>query len=258
MSAKKTNEQFLKEARELNGNLFNYLSEYETARKKILIECTTCGHIFPQTPSSHLNCRGCPKCAEKSRVVQMKINSKKLNEKAKREFADKANKKHNFGFDYSGVIYIKSYIPVEIKCKKCGRIFHQIPSDHLSGRGCPYCNESKGEKLVGIFLMDNNIVHIPQHYYPKLKWRTRLRYDFYLPDYNLCIEYQGPQHFEHVNWSGKLTLAQMDIRLSIEQMKDEAKREYCIANNIGLLAIPYWDKDKIDEIISKKLKLSIT
>jgi hypothetical protein len=41
----------------------------------------------------------------------------------------------------------------------------------------------------------------------------------------------------------------------IQQKIDQIKREYCKNNNIKLLEIPYWDFDKIEEILNKELSL---
>ena len=66
---------------------------------------------------------------------------------------------------------------------------------------------------------------------------VRLRFDFYLPDYNCCIEYDGIQHFE--GWSNSL------LNLRDNKYRDNIKEEYCKNNNIRLIRIPYTDFDKI-------------
>lgn len=50
----------------------------------------------------------------------------------------KAQTIHNFKFDYSKVVYVNSKTPVEIICSKHGP-YMQLPSEHLSGKGCKYC-----------------------------------------------------------------------------------------------------------------------
>lgn len=66
-----------------------------------------------------------------------------------------------------------------------------------------------------------------------------LRFDFYLFDYNLCIEYDGIQHFEETSWRHE--------RLQDVQYRDFVKNDYCKKHNIKLIRIPYWDFDKLTD-----------
>lgn len=80
---------------------------------------------------------------------------------------------------------------------------------------------------------------------------------FYLPDYNMCIEYNGKQHY---NWSdtyfsNKITEEQRKEKFKEQQTRDEIKRQYCMDNGIKLLEIPCWDIRKIPEILQRELKL---
>lgn len=72
------------------------------------------------------------------------------------------------------------------------------------------------------------------------KTNCRLRYDFYLPDYNCCIEYDGFAHFKASGgWSTEENLAGI-------QYRDNIKNKFCEDNNIRLVRIPYTDFNKID------------
>ena len=55
--------------------------------------------------------------------------------------------KHNFKFDYSQVVYLKSSAPVTIICNACGTVFKQTPASHSAGHGCKQCqiNSSKNK-----------------------------------------------------------------------------------------------------------------
>lgn len=79
------------------------------------------------------------------------------------------------------------------------------------------------------------------------------RFDFYLPDYNLMIEYDGEQHYMPVNF-GENDMETMEENLKIRQKNDEIKNNYCNENNISLLRIPYWEKQNIDNIINDCLQ----
>jgi len=64
-------------------------------------------------------------------------------------------------------------------------------NSQLNGKGCPTWNESKGERKIKIFLKDNNIKFISQKRFNNCRNKYTLPFDFYLPEYNICIEYNG-------------------------------------------------------------------
>ena len=112
--------------------------DYVAAKKPVLIWCPKCSIYFPQTPSNHLNGRGCPTCFNKIRRGQ---SSKK---KAAEEFIEKAIAKHGEGtYLYDKVKYDTTTKPVLIGCPKCENYFPQTPNNHLNGRGCPDCGFEK-------------------------------------------------------------------------------------------------------------------
>lgn len=62
MSKKKSAEQFIKEAKEKFGNKYNYDKVvYKGCNTKVIIVCPIHGD-FEQTPHSHIDGQGCPKC----------------------------------------------------------------------------------------------------------------------------------------------------------------------------------------------------
>ena len=66
-------------------------------------------------------------------------------------------------------------------------------------------------------------------------------FDFYLPDYNACIEYDGQQHFEPIDFFG----GEEKFKKTIQ--RDEIKTNYCLVNNIRLLRIRY-DENVIEAL----------
>lgn len=132
--------------------------------------------------------------------------------------------------------YHESY---EIKC-----------NNFYTGYRCPVCSSSKGEKRVKAWLDVNNIDYVPQKEFEKLigLGGGNLSYDFYMPDYNLLIEYQGQYHDGTVS-------NQTKKQYEKQQEHDRRKREYAKENGIELLEIWYWDFDNIEEILNGKLKI---
>ena len=82
------------------------------------------------------------------------------------------------------------------------------------------------------FLEEQKIHYIPQKTFSPLN-KSKYRFDFYIPKYNLAIEYQGEQHFRDNSF--------FKDGLDVVQKRDEVKRNYCKENKIDLLEISYKD-----------------
>jgi predicted nucleic acid-binding Zn-ribbon protein len=164
------------------------------------------------------------------------------------EFIEKARLVHGYKFDYSLSVYTKASDKIAIKCLKCGVIFNQKANNHLSGMGCPKCNESKGENRVAKYLSENNIRFTKDKIFKTLKDKSYLKPDFYLDDLNLLIEYDGEFHYKALIGS---TQEIKQKNLETQQRRDKIKNEWAKDNNIPLLRIPYWDYDNIEELIEK-------
>lgn len=147
-------------------------------------------------------------------------------------FIAKAILKHENKYDYSLVNYINNKNKVKIICTTHGE-FEQRPDHHLKGQGCPICKESKGEREIRKYLNDNNINFISQKRFKECRNILPLPFDFYLPDYNICIEYDGEQHFK------KFRFEKTNENLIARQNNDKIKKNFCDKNKISLLRISY-------------------
>lgn len=128
----------------------------------------------------------------------------------------------------------------------CGHDPHGIIPSHLKQNcGCPICNESKGEKFIRLYLEKKDIKFIQEYKFEDCKHKRSLPFDFYISDYNLCIEFDGIQHFKEVKHFGKKSFKDTQIR-------DEIKDNYCKENNINLIRIPYWELDNMEDILDKE------
>ena len=247
----KTSEKFIQEAIKIHGNNYDYSNvKYNHAYKKIKIYCSSCHKYFYQTPHDHLNGRGCPYCKN------IKI-SKKLRSSSK-EFIKKAQEIHGLNkYDYSNVKYTTAKQQIYIKCNTCERMFLQSPEHHLRGQGCPFCNQSKGELKIKELLEKKNIKYEVQKRFKDCKDKRSLPFDFYLPEYNICIEFQGKQHYKE-GFSFfiliKKNLIEAKKFFNITKKHDKIKKDYCKKNNILLLEIKYNDniEQKLNKIIKKE------
>ena len=151
-------------------------------KNKVIITCPEHGD-FKQKPHSHLILKsGCSKCANVYSYTT-------------EEFIQKARQTHGNKYDYSKVNYINNYTHVIIICKKHG-VFNQQPREHLYRKcGCPVCVSSKGELAIKAILDKYSIEAKPQYMIPEVA--DILKYDFYLPEYRLLVEFHGIQHYEY-------------------------------------------------------------
>ena len=79
-----------------------------------------------------------------------------------------------------------------------------------------------------------------------------MKFDFYLPDYNAIIEYDGEQHFMPVDFANKgAELATNSYNKNLK--RDEIKNKYCKDNDIRLIRIPYYEYDNIESILTSEL-----
>jgi hypothetical protein len=228
---KNSTEDFIKKAIKIHKNKYDYsLVDYKTAHTKVIIICPQHGQ-FLQKPNAHINGSGCPGC-KLERIINN--NPRK---KTQKEFIDQITNIHGKKYDYSKTIYKGDSKYVTITCPKHGE-FKQIANYHLHGNGCPKCNNSTGELNIEKFLKTNKIPFIHQKRFNDCKDSLCLPFDFYLPGYNLCIEFDGIQHFRPVKiFGGK-------ERFLILKKHDLIKSNYCKNKNINLIRISY--KDKIE------------
>lgn len=210
------------------------LLKYEGGKTpKITLKCLNCGkentrqtHHFIQYPHN------CPSCHPKG--TSQKITLEECQKRIDSAFGENV---------LTIVKYNGNNTTSVFKCNKCNYIFEAVPTSIWRKRtlGCPQCTQSKssGENLIEAFLRKNNIHFRKQERFANCKDKQMLPFDFYLPDYNTCIEFQGEQHYKKDSfyWSEKL------------MEHDEIKRNFCKKHNIKLIEIPYWEKNNISNIL---------
>jgi len=157
MSKKKTNEQFVEDAKLIHGDKYDYSKvHYINSQTKVTIICKTHGE-FNQSPNKHLCKQGCPKCSKNYKLTH-------------ENFIENAKKIHGNKYDYSKVDYLNSNTKVIIICKIHGE-FEQNPHSHIGKQkhGCPKC--SKNCKLtIKEFIEKAKIIHGTKYDYSKVKY----------------------------------------------------------------------------------------
>lgn len=236
---KYTHESLIEKFNQIHNYKFTYsLEQYKNVKSYISITCPSHG-VFEQRADAHIAGNGCRLCVDESKASIAK------------DLISKFEMIHKHKYDYSKMIYKNTRTKIVIVCDKHGD-FEQTPSCHLQGKGCLSCKESKGEASIASFLDQHDISY--QREYQLCKnphTNSFLRVDFYLPDFNMCIEYDGMQHFKEVAfWSSRNSLIN-------NQKRDHLKNTYCKKNKIKMLRIPYTEYKNINLILCKSLKIEI-
>ena len=126
---------------------------------------------------------------------------------------------------------------IECICPECGEVFRASWHNIKCGtrERCYKCSNqiSQIEYNVKKYLDEKNINYIQQKRFDDCKNKRALPFDFYLPQYNLCIEVNGTQHYREQQIFSET--------LEHRKMIDNIKKEYCKKNNILFLELPYWD-----------------
>lgn len=135
------------------------------------------------------------------------------------------------------------------KCLICLGNWESKWNNIMNGKGCPHCASYKGELKIFDLLEKWKFYFTKQAIFDGCSLDAPLRFDFYIPNLNLCIEFQGKQHFEPLKFFGG------EEGFKYQIIRDNFKRNYCKLNKIKLLEIPYWEFDNIENILIKELSL---
>ncbi len=213
-SQRSTTKAFIEKANKVHNGIYDYSEiNYVNNSTKININCKTHG-IFYQSPANHTDKeRGCPQCKGGVSITQ-------------EQFISDATRIHRGRYDYSKVNYINSGTKVEIICKKHGS-FWQTPNNHRK-RNCPNCRLSTGELIIIHLLNDFGIIFEHQKRFDNCRNILPLPFDFYIPEYNLCLEYDGKQHFFPV-------FGEENFKETI--LHDKIKTNFCKNNDINLIRV---------------------
>lgn len=233
----KTNEDFVKELSQVT-NKIELLTHYVNSDTKIKCRCRIDGYEWSTQPSHLLNGHGCPKC---SGVIL----------KSHEDFVQELS------YIQPNIIVLGAYDgnkkKILCQCSVCGHQWKGSPNALLRGRsGCASCNESYGEAIISSYLKSNQIPYVLQKRFDDCKDKFSLPFDFYLPDLNMCIEYDGEQHFRPVNFGGCSKETAQNSFKKI-QYHDNIKSQYCLDNNISLIRIDYTQFNKIHNKLDEYL-----
>jgi len=235
------NQVLISKFNEIHADFYDYSKVIHThINDEVIIICKEHGE-FKQIPRNHLQGKGCRECGRKSAADKIRLTNK--------EIISIFRNVHGNRYDYSEVVYVTNQDKVKIICKIHGP-FWQTPNSHRQRKGCSNCSMSKGEALIASILDNGKINYLAE--YPVLNPKTghNLRFDFYLPEKNIFIEFDGLQHFEPVNFGGMSFESSLKVHTRLKA-RDKIKDKLAKEMDVKLLRIKY-DQD-IQESLNDNL-----
>ena len=236
---------FVKLAKKVHGDRYDYSKTEipKSTQSKVTIICPEHGE-FKQFVWLHLSGCKCPACAGFPNRLTKEERGELFIQKAKERYGNK--------FDYSNVNYVNNDTTVEIYCNEHYVSCMTTPDTHIRGGSCPMCARSEGEALIYGFLSNHSIRFYTQYRFehdnPMCK-RAYLNADFYLPDYNLVIEFNGIQHYETTPFFNN-----KEWTLEDQQIRDATLVDVLQRQGIRLLVIKYDDINRIQSILKRELQ----
>lgn len=175
MAKRKTTEEFIKDARKVHGDKYDYSKvEYIRANIKVCIICSEHGEFW-QTPAAHLSKQDCPKCAEIKKRISLKTDWN--------EILYRFKKIHGNRYEYKESNFNTQHDKIKIYCKYHKFWFDQQIVHHLNGHGCPICSGG-GKWTTEMFVIKSKEIHGNKYDYSKSVYKNK----------NTKVEIVCPKH----------------------------------------------------------------
>lgn len=214
-----------------------YISGYKAMKEKCLFYCQKCQTEFEQLPSRLINQHiyGCNCCPTKKLTHEEFLSI--LGEDCLEEYEVLES-------------YVNTDTPIRLRHKECNCVFSITPDHFLRKyrkKYCPICyyRKSHGEIAITTFLTQRGIDYQREFTFPNLPKR---RFDFYLPQENIVIEFDGAQHYMAIDFFGG------EESFLATQARDQEKNKFCLSNGIKLFRIPYSEIDNVSQILFEILE----
>jgi very-short-patch-repair endonuclease len=230
--------EFIRRASAVHKGQYDYSAlVYVKNNVPVSVVCRQHGP-FRIRPDKHLIGHGCRQCANERLSRKRRLSVWYLIERL-------MNREGPGNYDYNLRGYANMHSLIQIRCPKHGW-FHQRVVSHLKGGGCAKCSCSRGEHRVREVLRSFGVKYEEQARFAGCRDRLKLPFDFHLPGHRVLIEYDGRQHFEKSELWGVNSFEHT-------QRHDAIKNRFAAEQGFRLIRIPYWDYDRIEEILRREL-----
>lgn len=233
---------------DLHYSFLGLVDDYKNQYSKFKLHCDDCGYEWNVSFGKFLNKQTkCPSCQKNPRYTKEQRENQIL----------QIIQNENLNYDYLGFDseYVDSGTNIILRCNTHCHIWTLNINEFVNQHHrCPLCKiKSKGEIEVESILKQNYIEYIREYRFGDCKYKKELPFDFYLPNNNICIEYDGEQHFKPITFGG-ISESEAEINYQETLIKDNLKTEYCKNHNIKLIRIKYnYSKEQIKEILSANI-----
>lgn len=228
------------------------VGEYNGVLKKMTCRCKVCEYKWEGKAVNVMGGTGCPNCAAvKNR--QPRLSSTEIDRRLKRAKIEMIGE----------CFYVRD--ATYFKCKVCENEWKTTLTIIINaGSGCPMCATRKSEKEVATLLKKYKVEFIHhQKLHEIMDIKRLLIVDYYLPNHNMIIEYNGHQHYLPVRWHGMSKKKAKSV-FKKQKSRDVYVKRLCKKKDITLISIdgrkynyqnlePFM-KDLIAEHLKKKDK----
>ena len=233
--------QVIKAVKDKGDEILNPEKYVNMKTNNLKIKCKLCNNVWTTSLASLCSSDGlCPDCGIKKCAKSNMLSSSTVTH----IISSKNNNILLNPEDYKG----NNIRNLKVKCK-CGNVYTVSLANYVYNDviRCPQCTkkESRGERIIREFLEANKINFQQEQRFSDCVDKRTLPFDFYLPEYNTCIEFDGQHHY--------FPIYNDDIHFEITKKHDKIKTQYCDNNNIKLIRIPYWQGENINSILQKEL-----
>lgn len=211
---------------------------YKNVTQNIKCTCDLCGQETEMRADVVKNKTqdGCQKCSFENKIY-----------KTKKDISYCIDYFNSYGYAVTDNVYKNARTKINYICDK-GHKNSMSLDNFKRGYRCPDCfkeTNSRGEIEIAKIIDDMGIKYETQKTIKEDGWNSWLRFDFYIPDKNMAIEFDGQQHFKPVEYFGGAE------RFKIDKENSKKKEDYCIKYGISLLRIGYSEKPNLNKIIKK-------
>lgn len=220
---------------ELNYTLLT--TEYINNKARLDIICDN-GHEWQPTYDNFINKnRKCRKCADKQNGISQKEKWENIKELVE---------SYGYTLISTELDYENQHSKLKAICPNNHEYEFYI-NNFKRGKRCNKCKMSGGEQKIERLLQQYSIDYIFNYRFSESCIKNK-PFDFYIPSLNLCIEFDGQQHY-HIQFGKSL------LDLMNQKYIDDIKDEYCFSNDINLIRIPYWDFNYIEQMLISRLNI---
>lgn len=242
---------------------YTILSEYKSISEYMEVRHNKCGKTFIMRADTLIYGDGkCP-------CIFGKYSNHHSFDLLNRRIQEKDNEYELYKVDKDPIAILSDH--VKLRHKTCGTIFTTIPHNFLSSNNkrCPVCKvypknligykDSNGVKIIEKWIRSKKIFYEREKTFKDLVSPTsgrKLRYDFYIPDLNLIIEFDGKQHYDT-----RVSSLFTEDKYKQIRLHDKIKNKYCERHKINLIRIKYMDSsedyiyNKLNKFFDKEIRV---